>query len=329
MLNTLVVGLGARGRNILLENVLCAPDWNIVAASEPSAVCRKATTELMPELPLFDDYGEALRETECDVVAVYTPGPMHGEHIAVALEAGRHVLVEKPFTLSHREAVDLTRLAEANKLKIAVGQNLRYLPLFRELRRKVAAGDWGKIGYLATTQNRYRPAARNLKGMAHAWLLENAIHEWDRLLAVVQQRPTRIYAREFDTPWSDYLQGATDAVIEFEGGVNAITQGSFISQSNDFRWRMDTEAGTVLSESEQAYRLITPDSDTEVEVGGSHMDGTRSVVAEIFAYFSGGEEPECSARNNLRTVQLVCAGVRSAVEGCPIDIPEAADQPVD
>ena len=72
MLNTLVVGLGARGRNILQENVLCAPDWNIVAAAEPSAECRKATTELMPELPLFDDYGEALRETECDVVAVYT-----------------------------------------------------------------------------------------------------------------------------------------------------------------------------------------------------------------------------------------------------------------
>jgi hypothetical protein len=139
MLNTLVVGLGARGRNILQENVLCAPDWNIVAAAEPSAECRKATTELMPELPLFADYGEALRETECDVVAVYTPGQMHGEHIAVALEAGRHVFVEKPFTLSHREAVDLTRLAEANKLKIAVGQNLRYLPLFRELRRKVAA----------------------------------------------------------------------------------------------------------------------------------------------------------------------------------------------
>ena len=59
------------------------------------------------------------------------------------------------------------------------------------------------------------------------------------------------------------------------------------------------------------------------------MDGTRAVVAEICAYFSGGEETECSARNNLRTVQLVCAGVRSAVEGCPVDIPEAADEAVD
>lgn len=329
MLNALLVGLGARGQFVLGNDVFGQGRWRLAGGVDPHEQSRQVTKQIAPELRLFSDYDHALDECECDAVVLFTPAQLHHQHVRSALQAGKHVLVEKPFAHSHREAIALVRLAEQKRLKLAVDQNLRYLPLIRVLRTAIASGELGAIGYVSLINNRYRPDPRNLEGLAHAWLLENAVHDWDQLLAILQLRPVRVTVREFDTPWSGYQQGAAHALIDFEGGVHAIIEGSFISQSNDFHLRIGAERGTVIADSYQAYRMVHGESQKRWEMQVDPTGGTLSVADAFADWVHGGPEPECSGRNNLRTVQLVRAGIISAQRLQPVEIPQADDEAVD
>ena len=332
MIDVILVGLGARGRFMLEFDIFNAPRFRLVAGVDPSEDAREQTKLMAPELPIMDDYERALGEVKADAVYVLSPAPLHYEHVKAAIEAGKHVLVEKPFADSHSRAVELTRLAKQRGVKLMVGQNFRYVPLVVALCQELKDGTLGELGYFSLTHNRYRPVARNLAGVPHAWLAENAIHDWDQLLAIVQRRPIRVYAKSFDTSWSDYKQGAAHALIEFEGGFQALLEGSFIALATDYRLHLETERGMVIAESLNAYRVVSPEGTRTIEMPEDPDAQTLSTgrVAQAFAdYIDNDIEPSCSGQNNLRTMQLVWAAIRSAETGQPVDIPESPEEPID
>jgi predicted dehydrogenase len=92
---------------------------------------------------LTDDYRELLADPTIDVVHNCLPNALHAEVTAAALEAGKHVISEKPLAISQAEAQELQRLADASGLVNAVCFNYRFYPLVRELRARVDAGTIG------------------------------------------------------------------------------------------------------------------------------------------------------------------------------------------
>jgi predicted dehydrogenase len=78
-------------------------------------------------------------------VAVFSPDHLHGEHCLAALRAGKHVLVTKPMVNKLSEAVEITREAEARRLKVLVGETCRWYASFLALRRFHDDGDLGRI----------------------------------------------------------------------------------------------------------------------------------------------------------------------------------------
>jgi predicted dehydrogenase len=93
----------------------------------------------------FDDLGEALASTKPDVVHVCTPNATHGEFSRLALEAGCHVVCEKPLTLDVATGQALVDLAAAKGLVTAVPYVYRYHPLVREIRARRIQGEFGHI----------------------------------------------------------------------------------------------------------------------------------------------------------------------------------------
>jgi predicted dehydrogenase len=91
------------------------------------------------------DYRTILADPEIDAVHVLTPNALHHEVARAALEAGKHVVCEKPLTVSVAEAGDLAATAARAKLANCVEHNLRYYPLVQQARRMAARGDLGEI----------------------------------------------------------------------------------------------------------------------------------------------------------------------------------------
>ena len=83
-----------------------------------------------------------------DAVAIVTPAPMHYGMAKAALEAGKHVYVEKPMTLRADHAEELVELAERNGRKLMVGHLLEYHPVVDQMKKTIEAGELGDVYYM-------------------------------------------------------------------------------------------------------------------------------------------------------------------------------------
>ncbi|MEB0141392.1 Gfo/Idh/MocA family oxidoreductase, partial [Undibacterium sp. CCC2.1] len=82
---------------------------------------------------------------EVDIVYVSTPHPFHAANATLALNNGKHVLIEKPLTLNAREAREITELAAEKGLLVLEGMWTRFLPHMRRIREIIAAGTIGDV----------------------------------------------------------------------------------------------------------------------------------------------------------------------------------------
>ncbi len=91
------------------------------------------------------DYREILADPTIDAVHIGTPNALHYPMSEAALKAGKHVLCEKPLTMTSAEGKKLVKLAESTGLVNAVNHNLRYYPIVQQIRQMIAAGELGEI----------------------------------------------------------------------------------------------------------------------------------------------------------------------------------------
>ncbi len=106
----------------------------------------------------FGSYRELVDDPGVDVVYVATPNPFHAEHAKLALDAGKHVLLEKPFTLNTAEATELFRLAHDKKLVLLEAMWTRFLPHMIRVREVIAAGTIGEVRTVIADHNQKLPA---------------------------------------------------------------------------------------------------------------------------------------------------------------------------
>src|SRR6266581_4611978 len=146
MIRVGVIGYGYWGPNIVRN--LHGPDnirVEMVCDKSPAALAR--VRKSYPGITTTTDACEVLRSPSVDAVAVITPVWTHYELAKAALENGKHVFVEKPFTSSAAQAEELIELAERKKLTIMVDHTFLFTGAVRKIRELVERGDLGDLYY--------------------------------------------------------------------------------------------------------------------------------------------------------------------------------------
>jgi predicted dehydrogenase len=113
----------------------------------------KARAEAKRIAPAYDSYEALLADPDVDVVHLTTPNHLHYPQVKQALEAGKHVVCEKPLALTAEESAELLELAERSGLVHCTNFNIRFYPMVQEARARVDAGEVGDVfivhgGYL-------------------------------------------------------------------------------------------------------------------------------------------------------------------------------------
>jgi predicted dehydrogenase len=136
-----VIGLGFMGRtHIQSLRRLGVPVQGVAGISEEEA--QKAAQEF--SLPTaYRDFEQAIADKAIEVVHLCTPNNLHFQQAKMALEAGKHVLCEKPLALNSDESRQLADLARKTGRMTAVNYNLRFYPLCQEAQARIRAGDLG------------------------------------------------------------------------------------------------------------------------------------------------------------------------------------------
>jgi predicted dehydrogenase len=143
-LNTVVFGTGFVGR-IHIEGLRRLGNVEVYAIGVgPGDDGRKLAAELNVDR-YSSDYRELLQDPAVDAVHICTPNALHFPIAKAALEAGKHVLCEKPLATSVREALVLVELAAKTGLRNCTFHNLRFYPMIQQARRICESGELGEI----------------------------------------------------------------------------------------------------------------------------------------------------------------------------------------
>jgi len=146
-----VIGYGYWGPNIV-RNFQGHEKADVVAVCDKNPKSLSRVRRSHPEVPVTSDQMEVLTSTQVDVVAVVTPVWTHFELAKLALENGKHVFVEKPFTSTTAQAEQLIELAERKNLKIMVDHTFLFTGAVKRIKQFVDDGTLGALYYYDSTR---------------------------------------------------------------------------------------------------------------------------------------------------------------------------------
>lgn len=224
-----LVGYGAWGSHHA-RVIADGPNTCLAAIAERSDTNRAAAQTAHPQAAVTTDYRALIARPDIDVVDVVLPSHLHHEVGMAVLQAGKHLLMEKPMALSVNECHDLVNTARARGLQLAVGHEFRYSPLWGKVKELVDAGAIGDPQYamIELWRNPYRQGSEGWRydiRRVGNWILEEPIHFFDlaRWYFGCGGDPVSIFARaNARDPQRPELQDNFSAIVDFPGGRYAV-----------------------------------------------------------------------------------------------------------
>jgi len=140
-LKAAIYGMGRWG-NRLVDSVQASDKIRIVkgVSRDPS---RHREFSAKTGIPVVSSYADVLKDPHIEAVVIATPHSLHYEHIMAAANAGKHIYVEKPFTLTRASAEQAVAACRAAGVTLTIGFNRRHAPSFVEMMRRIRAGEIG------------------------------------------------------------------------------------------------------------------------------------------------------------------------------------------
>ena len=273
-------------------------------------------------------YEAILGDPEIDGVILATSHSSHGDLVARAAAAGKHVFVEKPFTLTVEDGRRAMNAASEAGVVLQVGHNRRRQPANRRIRQMIDSGDMGEVVAVEANQSgsrgltidlsswRTNPAESPLSGMTGM-----GVHQIDTMLYLlgpiraVSARSTRIVKRTA-------LDDASVLALEFASGVVGTLVTSYVVPPTVRIGVIGTGAAAwnELDGKRLMVQTITEKEPEQVEVEA--LDTVADQLKEFATSITSGKSPETGGLEGLRVVAVMEAAVRAAASGGTVEVEE-------
>jgi scyllo-inositol 2-dehydrogenase (NADP+) len=165
MINTGVVGFGVSARYMHLPFIVTNPDFELYSILQRRGDEAK---QQYPSVKIVRDLEEMLQDQALELIVITTPNDSHFDYAYRALEAGKHVVLEKPMTIISSDAKKLIDQAARKNRILSIYQNRRYVSDFRTIRQVLEDKKLGEVVEFEAHYDRYRPELR-----PNAWREKN------------------------------------------------------------------------------------------------------------------------------------------------------------
>jgi predicted dehydrogenase len=140
------IGHGYWGKN-LMRVFSSVPGAQMAVCCDSNPAARSAVQALYPSVKVSDDFEQVLRDSDIDAVIIATLAGQHYDHVKRALQAGKHVFVEKPLARTVEEARELVALVESSGLTLMVGHTFLFNDAVRWVKDYIDSGKMGRVYY--------------------------------------------------------------------------------------------------------------------------------------------------------------------------------------
>lgn len=350
-MNVAVLGLGNAGFDLHLPALAGLPGFTTVGAVDPDPA-RRARAASTFRVPVFESLAALRAAASPQLVVVATPPATHAALCLEALEAGAHVLCEKPFAPSLRDADAIVDAARRTGRQVALNHEFRVMPIFRALREQLGRPDVGDLVFAQAWQNMDLPPWKEpgWRGeLLTGTLYEAGLHLIDYVMFLFGERPRAVQAAISACGVRPEPSDAVALVtMEFSRGrlAQVIQNRLCPGETQYFEVRADAARASLRASfggrarlSAGLYRSTRPHLRIELgasglawrEVGHARaiieknpkhpaMAATRAMLKETAAAFAAGRPAPATAADGRDALLVLAAIYRSAQFGARVTL---------
>jgi predicted dehydrogenase len=290
----------------------------------------------------FGDYKKMLALPQVDVVSICTPSGLHGSLAMEAAQAGKHVVVEKPLSITMEQGRAALAACKEHNVKLAVISQLRFAPTLIQAK---AALDEGKLG-TPLLGDAYMKYYRSQDYYGHGgwrgtWkmdgggaLMNQGIHGIDLLLWLMGP-VTRVWGQARTMAREIEVEDTAIAAVNYASGAMGVIEGTTsVYPGYNRKLEFHGDKGTITFEEEQITKWDLAGEEDKVFVsdgatasgardpGAISSEGHQRQIQDMVDAIREDRDPLVTGTDGLRAVQLILAIYQSSKEGRPIEIKE-------
>jgi predicted dehydrogenase len=350
-----VIGLGGVADRIHLPALQAIPEVEIVGACEPDAARLESMGRRFALGHLFADAEALLAATKPDIAIIGSPPDSHYRLTCLALDHGAHVFCEKPFVRTPTEADEIIAVADRRGRLVAVNNQYRYMPIYRQAQQRVASGEFGAPYLIQGWQQMFHPPSFESNWRAQlvqSTLFEFGTHALDLICFFFDALPESITTHiTYPRP-----EIAADVVVlcllKFPGERAASLVLNRVSHAPEryFEMRVDCHDASVRVSLGGVARLaftwskplgrpvtrfsVVKGGEARIERGGraelltqdrtpAFARATAAKFADFLARVRSGSTDNSEARHARALIRLVEAGYESTQAGRTVALHDA------
>ncbi|GGD66707.1 Gfo/Idh/MocA family protein [Paenibacillus nasutitermitis] len=300
-MNVGLIGCGAMGI-VYVDRLMRMKGVRVTAVCHPERA-KAATLAELPQAIIYTSYSDMIARPDIDIICVTLPTYLHKEYVQIALEAGKHVICEKPLSLSEDDCWELMEISRAKGVKLCVAHVLRFFPEYKDARLRLRSGEVGAVTSIRTTRASLLPAENSWfmdKRKSGGVVFDLMIHDIDYVLWLLGDQITHIRAEiitresmEQAVAWLYYADGtkvsleAVWGASEFRAGFD-ITGKQGVLRSGGVKKDVEND-NKVVDENSSDRGVIIPEA-SELDdpyycqlssfIQAIEMDGPLPITAE-------------------------------------------------
>lgn len=279
----------------------------------------------------YTDYKEMLKREDIDAVSVCTESGHHAAHALYCLNAGKHVLVEKPMALSLNDADKMIKLSREKNLKLGICHQNRFNSPIQKLRRAVEEGRFGRIinGTARILWNRnddyYKQAPwRGTKALDGGTLMNQCIHNIDLLQWMMGSEVERIHCERGTFLRNIEMEDFGAILIRFKNGSIGIVEGSACVYPKNLEETLSIfgEKGTVVIGGLAVNKIKTwqfaderdyDKEDENTEIDSVYGKGHTPLYKNFIDAVNKGKEPLINGEEGRKALEIVLRAYESDI----------------
>lgn len=334
------VGLGVWGRNWASKMVPKVGLAETVAWVDGVSAVRELAIEELALDPkrCFSSLPDALNSYHADGVIGVVPLSAHADLVRCAIQAHKHVLIEKPFAPDTKLAHQLVAESADQGLICHVSQNYRFFPAPRKAAELIREGNLGRLWSVDVEFRRYAPEiGYRYYDLPNPILADMSIHHYDLLRMVLGREPNRVICRTWNVPGSPFKYDPCCAALMQFGDIPVTYRGNWMSQGEPTpwagHWRLDFDMGhlrftsrvdaDMSAEADRVWIKKRGETEKKIVLETDHLLGRVGTTDAFCRAILGLPAPPfvAVAADNLQSIRLMEAMIQSAEsDGSAIDL---------
>jgi predicted dehydrogenase len=322
------------------------PDVAVVAAADLDTDRLKRVADRFHIKHRYTNFLALLDDPAIEAVAVCVPAQFHVEVALAALDAEKHLFIEKPLALSLDESERLIARAAQSPRKVMIGFNLRWQRLVRQARAMIQQRTLGPLALIRTALTSYDenvPEWRKQRNLGGGVLFELAVHHFDLWRFLLQSEVEEVFATSQSQQWEDETATVTArlangvlATSVFSERTSASNEVEIYGQAGRLRISCShfdgleyvsssSFPGDVRTRLRQMVHTLKelPHGVWRMRQGGDFVASYQAEWRHFLTAIQQDTPVECSLEDGQRALQVVLAAVASASLGQPVKVAQA------